>query len=164
MSSIQPIGIGSGGAIPTRPTASAPATSPQAPTGGIDSGAGAAGTSGSTTAIMNLASQVTQMLSSLGGGLENDKMMRMMIALIILMALMNEQQEGGSQQEGAQGAGRGLAQSGGSGDQSFIYQSYSVTSISIQQTSYTSVAYGAADAFSSGGADQNSGGQLDLSI
>lgn len=163
MSSIQPIGIGSGGAIPTRPAAETPATSPQTPTRGVDSGAGAAGVTGDTTAIMNFASQVTQMLSSIGGGLENDKMLRMMIGLLILMALLNEQQGGGSQGNGAQAAGLGLPQSGG-GDQTLLYQSYSATSISIQQTSITNVAYGSADAFTSAGADPYSGGQLDLTI
>ena len=57
------------------------------------SGASIASTSISVTMIH---SQVNAMLSSLGGGLENNQMLRLLIALMILDALLTGQQGDGS--------------------------------------------------------------------
>lgn len=88
-------------------------------------------------AITRVHSQVAQMLQSVGGGLEHDKTLQMLIATILLMALLE------ASQKDTQGTAETLQALGGGGQGSGQSQSLSLyasyTSISIQQTSISSV-------------------------
>ncbi|MCH8149628.1 MAG: hypothetical protein IH987_16855, partial [Planctomycetes bacterium] len=52
--------------------------------------------------VFNVFAAVSTMMQSIGGGVENDRLMRMLIALMIIMSLLREQQEGQSQSGGNQ--------------------------------------------------------------
>lgn len=115
-------------------------------------------TSGTATA-MSIVSEVSQLLESIGGDIKNDNLLRMMIALLILMALLQETQDQGQ----SRGQSLGLGNSADSGQLAFFEMS--TTTISIEQTSFTAVAYGGADALGSTGEDtREPGSQIDLSI
>ena len=95
------------------------------------------------------------MLQSIGGGVENDRLLRLLIALMILMALFENQQE--RQLAGAE-ALQTLGTNGGGGQSISIYSSS--TSISIEQTQTTIIwsdTYG-----SNGGSQADPGGSLDV--
>ncbi len=106
-------------------------------------------------------SSVSQLLQSVGGGLENDQLLKLLIAALILMALLQQQQESTAGLENLTRQGAGGA--GGTGDSQFIGIYSSSTTISIQQST-TSVFLGTgADLFgSAGGPSETTGGQLDL--
>ncbi|MHC5109951.1 MAG: hypothetical protein ACYTHJ_08745 [Planctomycetota bacterium] len=132
------IGAGSGVSPLRNPSSpSVPATA----TSGAPSAAGQ---------MSDVVSQLSEMLSQLGGS-QNDDMMKMLIALMILMTLMGQQQQ---QQAVPQDQ---LSQLAGQGQQGlFFSQQVSYTSISIEQTTMTTSAY-----LPDSGTGQ---GQLDLSI
>ena len=86
-------------------------------------------------AISRVHSQVTELLQSVGGGLENDKMLQLLIATILLMALLQ-----GSQSNSQSGADILRSLGGGRQDQSqTISLLSSSTSIAFQQTSISMV-------------------------
>ena len=121
------------------------------------------GALGASQAAMRVPSAVAQLLQSIGGGIENDKLLKLLIAALILLALLEQQQED------LASAGKALAQLGArSGDQSqFIGIFSSSTTISIQQTTTTVMfGTGASDALNTDdrGAFPESGGQLNLAI
>ena len=156
MGPIPPINLGSTSNMAPIRSASTPAGAGV----GAPAGTPTAGVVGGGSAITSLVSQVSQLLSSLGGGLQNDKMMRLLIALIILMAILNDQ----SGQEDQQAPSLSLLGQNGGGQPFLIHQSYSMISISIEQTSVTTTVYGDAAAFDSMGSQgSNSGGLIDLS-
>ena len=95
-----------------------------------------------TRAIMNLSSAVSQLLQAVGGGVENDKALRMLIALMILLALLNEMQAPDTT------ASRGLGRSAAGGRPLALFGSSSSSFIAIQQTS-TTIAIGTAESLSS---------------
>ncbi|UCE61677.1 MAG: hypothetical protein JSU63_07995 [Phycisphaerales bacterium] len=123
-------------------------------------GAGSAGTSVSRS-ITSINTMVTDLLQSVGGGAENDKILRMMIVLLILLALLQNQ-------EGNSGQTSDILQSlnGGNnnnGENIHIVSLYSSsTTISIQQSTTTMMVGGA---FDTGGVEtQGTEGQLDVVV
>ena len=112
-------------------------------------------------ALTRVHSAVSGLLQSIGGGLEDDKTLRMLIALIILLALLESSQNGVASSRNA------LASlgAGGVGQSQFISISYSSTTISIQQT-ITTMVLQSADGYASGFNGEpveSPGGQLDIS-
>ena len=135
---------------------------PSAPVGN-DASAARIGSSGSVVgsqALMSLHSAVSQLLQSVGGGAENDKLLRLLIVALILLALLEQQDNGvpGGQTLGQLGAG--------AGDRSqFVGIFSSSTTISIQQSSTSIVLATGNETLTAGGEMiQNTGGELDLSI
>jgi hypothetical protein len=156
MSLISPVSYNTpSGASPLQPTLAGNSSGTAADVGGAQ--VAPAGTSGSTSAMMDFVSEISKLLENLGGDIKNDNMLRMMIALVILMVLLQETQN--QQQPASQSLGRG-----GGADQ-FMYFEMSSTTISIEQTSITAIGYTGADAYGSGGqVPQDQGGQIDLAI
>lgn len=160
MHPIQPINDG----------AAAPRIFNTRPADSVGTGAGAAigSTTGSAATdlqrMTNVVSQVQNLMGEMGGGSITDQNLRMIIALMILMAILDalsQNDQTASPQGASQGPGAGLGQGG-----SLLYfeQSYSYTSISIEQTTVTTSAIIAPDAgaFFGDGA-QPFGEQLDVS-
>ncbi len=149
MNIVSPIGPGSSG----RPTALDPAfyqTGRSAQSSNL-TGAALSGTpsAGTTSAVTQIHSAVSQMLQSVGGGVENDKMLQMLIALMILLALLEEMQKPDTAARDA------LAQLGnrGNGQAQFMSTYASSTTVSFEYTT-TTVVFGSADAHFTGSGDQ----------
>jgi len=106
--------------------------------------------------VTNVGMAVANMLQSIGGGVENDQMLKALIALMIIAALLQQAMEGGqSSNESlrALGNGRGEAIQGMTINSSFVSVEY--TSISINSTSISQTTGG----FDNGG---QLGGELDI--
>ena len=139
-----------------QPSASTAADSLRAAGGAGVLGTGASGSTTSAQSVTEVYASVTQMLQSIGGGVEDDKLLRLLIALMILMALFENQQE---QQRAGTEALQALGTNGGGGQSIGIYSSS--TSISIEHTQTTIIwgdTYG-----SNGGSQADPGGTLDVS-
>ena len=162
MGPVPAVNIGSpGGAAGLGSTASTIETTPaygSTATAGVSSSSSL----GASQAAMRVPSAVAQLLHSIGGGIENDKLLKLLITALILLALLEQQQED------LAAAGRTLAQLGArTGDQSqFIGIFSSSTTISIQQTTSTVVFGTGAEALNigDGGASADTGGHLNLAI
>lgn len=156
MEPIQAVGVG----MPSRGQPITPNS--VVPTGstGSSGAASAAGAAQPNNAINTLMNQVTELLSGLGGGLESNQMLKLLLGLLILTALLSQGQDGQGQQQdapsmlGGDGTGRGA----------MLQQSLSITSISIsiEQTSITSLTVLPPGGFGDGA--QDSGGQIDLAV
>ncbi len=154
MHPIQPINDGSSASriFNTRPAES------------VGTGAGAAigSTTGSAASdlqqMTNVLSQVQSLMGEMGGGSITDQNLRMIIALMILMAILEavtQNDQSASPQSASQGQGGSLL---------YFEQSYSYTSISIEQTTVTTSAIIGPDAAAAfGDGAQPSGEQLDVS-
>lgn len=159
MNIVSPVGLGLGG----RSTALAPtlyqtgqfAQSPNV-TSGNYSGSQPVST---TSAVTQIHSAVSQMLQSVGGGIENNKMLQMLIALMILLALL-EQAEG--QDKAAREALAELGTRRG-GQQQFFSAYSSSTTISWEYTSTTFV-FGSEGAYVAEGGTPAlpQGGEVDM--
>ncbi len=113
---------------------------------------------GAPIAITQLHTAVSQLLQSVGGGLEDDKVLQMLIALIILLALLRESQGASASPPNALAP---LATRGG--PTQFVSFYSSSTTIVVEQTTTTMVfqamdVYGAA---ADSGQGQSKGGQVD---
>lgn len=121
-------------------------------------GVGSISAQGSSAGITQIHAAVSQMLSRVGGGLQNDKMLQMLIGLIILLALLREMQGGGNSALGA------LAQLGQGGSQTPSgVLLFSQTTIEIQQTT-SNAAFGGDQPYASSGetgAAQSTGTTID---
>jgi len=120
----------------------------------------AAGVLSGSQSITNVFAAVSTMMQSIGGGVENDRLMRMLIALMIILSLLQGQQEAQSQT-----GGNGLAQlgSGVNGRSSYIGFFSSSTTIIFQQTT-TQVSLSSYEQYAAGGQVQTApGSQVDLS-
>lgn len=159
MNIVSPVGLDFNG----RPTALGPALyqtgrSAQSPsvTGAALSGTPSAGM---TSAVTQIHSAVSQMLRSVGGGVENDKMLQMLIALMILLALLEEMQKPDTAARDA------LAELAKRGDpQAQFMSAYtSSTTISLEYTT-TTVVFGSGDPYftDSGKAPVPEGGTVDM--
>lgn len=118
---------------------------------------GATGTS-STTAITQIHQAVTQMLQSVGGGVEDDKVLKMLIGLLILLALLQEWYGATeSPQDALARLGEGTGQSGAAS----LY--FSSTTITLEQTT-TTVVLQTQGAYGNAGGEQEAskGGQVDV--
>ncbi len=126
--------------------------------GAGDVGAVGSGASSGTNAPQGAADMfaaVTELLNSIGGGVQDDELLRLLIVLMVLMAMLENQQ---NQSAGGGDPLRALGGSNGETGQTISIYSSSTT-ISIQQTETTiflSDTYGATD----GGLDE-SGSTLD---
>ena len=134
MGPIQPAGQGAShtassslraGDLAPRPGAGASRGSAAAPS--------ASGRTGAAASVTRIDTAVTQLLQSVGGGVENDKLLQLMIALLILLTMLGHQQE---QQAESHNTWRGFG-SGNTGTSSFAGLYSSTTSVSVEQ-SYTS--------------------------
>ncbi len=129
--------IGSGSASRPFPT--------RAPETGTLSGAKPANNAATMGGMGDALAQVTDLLSGLGGGGENNKMLEMLLVLVVLMAMLGEQASNSGQQ-GSDPSQLGPGMNGGvsngmNGGGMYMQSSISMTSISIQQTSITSTTY-----------------------
>ena len=108
----------------------------------------------------NVFSQVGQMLESIGGGVQNDQLLRMMIALLILQALLENSSGGGDQATNPLDVLNNMQ----SGSVAGLYASS--TSIEIQQTMTTSISMESTSvaAFGLGDASAQQGGTIDFSV
>lgn len=91
----------------------------------------AAGVLTGSQSISNVFAAVSTMMQSIGGGVENDRLMRMLIALMIILSLLQELQEGQGQSGGNQLAQLG---NGANSSSSYIGIFSSSTTITFQQT------------------------------
>lgn len=113
-----------------------------------------------TTSITQVHQSVSQLLSTIGGGAEQDQLLRTLIMLMIILSLLTGSQ--GKEETGA----RSLRQLGSQGGNPSLYVGIfsSSTTITIQQTT-TIISPDVMGAFgSSGGADQASGGRVDTTV
>ena len=135
------------GGVDDSPTPPAP---PDASTLGSQNGA--TSVTSRTVSMLNLNTQVGELLSNIGGNAQGNQMLQMLIALLILMTLMNQSQQGNNQS--GQALLDMLSRSAG-GNHMQMSSSY----ISIQQTttSYTTATDTAGNSTSQGGE------QLDVS-
>ena len=121
----------------------------------------AAGVLTGSQSITNVFAAVSTMMQSIGGGVENDRMMRMLIALMIILSLLQNQQEA----QGRSG-GNELAQlgNGANSSSSYIGIFTSSTTIIFQQTT-TVVSLGRSEQYAA--TEQvltTPGSQVDLSV
>ncbi len=133
-------------------------------------GAAQAGATSPTTAvgvlsgsqsISNVFAAVSTMMQSIGGSVENDRMMRMLIALMILLSLLQEQQESQSQSGGNELAQLG---NGANSRSSYIGIFSSSTTIIFQQTT-TEVSLSSHEQYTAGEQILTApGSQVDLSV
>lgn len=106
----------------------------------VQAGAPTPSGAGQLQSVTNVGVAVSNMLQSIGGGVENDQMLKALISLMIIAALLQQIAEGGqSSNESlrALGNGRGDAIQGQAMNASFVsieYTSISITSTSISQT------------------------------
>ncbi len=118
-------------------------------------GTGSLGGSNATRGTTDVFSAVTELLQSVGGGVEDDGLLRLLITLMILMAQLDNQQ---SQLNDGGNALRALGGGNSGGGQTLSIYSSSTT-ISIQHTQTSIFLSGA---FATGGdAVAESGGSLD---
>jgi hypothetical protein len=127
-----------------------------APLSGIDPAA----VSGISNAIpiTRIHAAVAQMLQSIGGGAENDKVLQMLIALMILLTLLKEQtDQASSLSQALSPLGRG------NGQGSVLAAYYSSTTITIEQTT-TTVWFQGGDSYANASQLQQSqqGAQIDV--
>ena len=108
----------------------------------------------SVTAINSM---VADLLQSVGGGVENDRMLRMMIVLLILLALMQNQQGNSDQTSAMLQALNGGGNNGESIQMISLYSSS--TTISIQHSITTTMTGGTSY---TGGESQETPTQLDV--
>lgn len=83
-------------------------------------------TTAQMSSMSSVSMQVGEMMQSIGGGAENDKMLQMMIALMIFMSILQNQN-----QSGGQGSDM-LSQLGGGS-----FQSVEMSSVSISSSTTT---------------------------
>ena len=76
-----------------RPAAGTGAESSRAATGAGVLGPGTSGGVGSARGVVDVYTAVAELLQSVGGGVENDKVLRMLIMLMILLAIFQNQQD-----------------------------------------------------------------------
>ena len=76
-----------------RPAAGTGAESSRAATGAGVLGPGTSGGVGSAHGVVGVYAAVAELLQSVGGGVENDKVLRMLIMLMILLAIFQNQQD-----------------------------------------------------------------------
>lgn len=98
---------------------------------GATSQTSAAGVLTGSQSITNVFAAVSTMMQSIGGGVENDRMMRMLIALMLILSLLQNQQESQSQSGGNELALLGTVANRSS---SYIGIFSSSTTITFQQT------------------------------
>ncbi len=116
----------------------------------------------STLNVTMVYSQVDAMLSNVGGGIQDNQLLRMVIALMIMQALLAE--DGGNQQSGANALMDLLGLSGGSGQSGLIGLHSATNVIQIQQQSTVLMTGQAATAPTATEGDPNSSGaNIDLS-
>ena len=130
---------------------------------GTNQSAAAGATTGSAASdlqqMTNVLSQVQSLMSEMGGGSITDQNLRMIIALMILMAILD------AVSQNQQTTSPQIASPGQGGSLLYFEQSYSYTSISIEQTTVTTSAIIAPDAAAAfGDGAQLSGEQLDVSV
>ncbi|MCP4247938.1 MAG: hypothetical protein GY778_12895 [bacterium] len=107
-------------------------------------------------------SQVDAMMSNIGGGIQDNKLLRMMIALMIMQALLAE--DGGNQQAGANALMDLLGHSGGSQQSGMVGIRSATNVVQIQQQSAVLMTDQAATApTATEGDPDSSGNNVDLS-
>ena len=167
MGPVSAVNVGSAGAGASLRPVSGNATSASAVSGtagNVD--ALSAGQAGLTEALRRVFTEVSNLLQSIGGGLENDAMLRNLIALLIILALLERM---GTGSQGVRG--NGLLEGGG-GNSQYIGVFTSSTTISIQQSSTMVFMAEGMNAFGAGagaGADggaggEDIGGRMDFSV
>ena len=154
MEPIQAVGVGIPARNePIRPDAIQPRTSP-----GDTAGAAPVGMTEPENAIGNLVNQVSELMTGLGDALENNQMLKLLLGLLILMALLNQESNSGNDQQNAPS----ILGGNGTGQGMMLQQSMTYTSISIEQTSVTSMLVLPPGGFDAG--LQDSGGQIDMAV
>lgn len=117
--------------------------------------------SSDAVALTQIHGAISQLLQNIGGGIEDDKVLRMLIALIILLSLLRDQQTFADSTQNA------LSLFAGTGRQSQSVEFYfSSTSITIEQTT-TTINFEAMDSYataSNGGQVEARGGQIDAAV
>lgn len=88
---------------------------------------------GQSISALSVSSSVSQLLSSIGGGVQDNKMLELMIALLIIMSLLEQQRSGGG---GSDALGK-LAGTGTGYSSTSIWYSSTVVSTQFTSLSYT---------------------------
>ncbi|MFQ5489350.1 MAG: hypothetical protein ACE5GE_01400 [Phycisphaerae bacterium] len=109
-----------------------PIQAPQAASASAASSSTTVASMSSSTSITMVNTQVDAMLESLGGGLQDNQMLKMVIALMILQAMLAK--DGGSQQAAIDGLMNVLGAVGSRGSQAISIQS-ATNVVQIQQQS-----------------------------
>jgi len=119
----------------------------------------AAPAQGSTVqSIGRVFGEVSELLQSIGGGLENDRLLRTLVALMIILALLDRSGDA----TGTSASARGGMDAGGEGRTQYVGIFSSSTTISIQQTSTAVVMAGSPEAFDGGSLQDSAGTRLDM--
>ncbi len=131
------------GGEPPRPTASASGSAGAAPMGGTVGGTagGAAGSSAVAKSSLSISatmisSSVCTMLAGLGGGLDDDRMLRMIIGLLILLAMLDGERNSGASTQMLDRLTQGSGMT-----QAAARSQFSMISIDIQQTAEVRTGY-----------------------
>jgi hypothetical protein len=139
MGSIQPVGQHVPNVASQRPVQPAANAGAGAATAGVGAVAAGSSTSVQTSNVTMVQSQVNSMMSSIGGGLENNQMLKMVIGLMIMQALLSGKGGGGGggeQQQMAAGMLLGMLEGAGSNVQSQMFSMQSATNtVQIQNSS-----------------------------
>ena len=154
MNSVQPVGPNPTGAVPTQGVQAAPVSAP-------GTSATAVSAVSSSLSISMVHTQVDTMLQAIGGGVQDNQLLRMVIALMILQALLAK--DGGSQQAAIDGLLDVLRT--GAGQRTTAVSMHSATNVvQIQQQSTVLMTGQAALAPTHAEGDPNGpGGRMDLS-
>lgn len=145
MEAIQPVGIGNSSQVTTDINQITMSSTNR--TSGIG---------GATSGVKNINSAISGMLKSIGGGLENDELLKALIALIIIAALLQESIKGFGQgsAESLRALGNGRSDPTQSMSTSSTFTSYESTSV------YSTTTITATDAGTANGTDL--GGRMDV--
>ena len=114
----------------------------------------------STTSVTMINTQVDAMLESLGGGLQDNQLLKMVIALMILQALLAK--DGGSQQAAIEGLLNVLGVVAGRGSQAVSLQSATNVVQIQQQSTVLLTSHAALTPDSAKGDPQEPGENLDM--
>ena len=113
---------------------------------------------GNAVSLVGMNNEISQLLQSIGGGVENNKMLQLMIGLLILLTLLQGSAKTG---QSAADALSGLGGSGGGRGTSISFAA-STTSITIEQTSVTMTASAADTLAAAQGSTQPPNHKIDL--
>jgi len=123
------------------PLTASPQSSLSSPLTGASNNSAAGALLGTgNVSFMQVAQQVSQLLQSIGGGLQNDPNLQMVIGLLIMMALLSQSQQANAPVDLSNLIGRGGGGGSGGGNMITAYSSYTSISISSGDLSMTASA------------------------
>lgn len=105
--------------------------------------------SGQSISMLSISTSVSQMLSSIGGGVQNNAMLEMMIALLVILSMLDQQRAGNAGMNAMGGLGAGMSSSNISFSSTTIstqYNAFEYTQLTVNQIAVGNKSVGGASA------------------